>query len=128
MQRSWKLTLAGLAVAGTTAVVVPTVASAAPADAHGRLELACARVPNLTLRVDNAIDRLQADATTIGSLAWLQAQIDKATTQGRTELVTVLQNRLAVRRAKLDLLQARTAALAEIGKICDAHLGSGGTA
>lgn len=123
MKRSWRLAASVAVAAG--ALAVPAVVSATspgdpggPGRPGGRLELVCARVPNLTLRVDAGIARLEGDATTRGSLAWLQAQIDKATADGRTQLVTVLENRLDVRTARLDLLKARRVALGNIAEIC----------
>jgi hypothetical protein len=111
------------------AVVVASVGMLAPA-AHAddstppnqqRLEKVCARVPTAETRIADRIAHLQGDATVKGSLAWLQAQIDKATEKGRTQLVTVLQNRLDVRTQLLGLLQERQASVAEIKQICIDH-------
>lgn len=94
---------------------------APPAPNQQRLEKACARVPEAETRVADRIAHLQGDASTKGSLAWLQAQIDKATAKGRTQLVTVLQNRLDLRTQLLPLLQQRQANIAEIKQICVDH-------
>ena len=51
----------------------------------------------------------------------LQAAIDKATAKGRTQLVTVLQNRLDVRTQLLGLLQDKQANVAEVKQICIDH-------
>jgi hypothetical protein len=138
MTRIWKYTGVGL-LAISTAIGVPAAVSAstppaptssAPAAADGsdallRLEKACARVPNVQARVDKATALLQGDASTRGSIAWLTAQLQKAQDKGRTELVTVLQNRVTVRTSRLALLQERTTSLADIEAICVAH-GFGG--
>lgn len=119
MQRTWMIAAAALAATG--ALAVPAVASAAPSGPSGRLQQICARVPNLTTRVDDAIARLQGDATTPGSLAWLQTKIDEAKAHDRTQLATVLENRSNVRKAKLDLLKVRQTALSAIAGICAEH-------
>lgn len=119
MKRTW--TMAAVALAATGALAMPAVASAAPSDPHGRLEAVCARVPGLTTRVDAAIARLEGDASTRGSLAWLQVQIDRAQRNDRPQLVTVLQNRLEVRTARLDLLKAQAGLLDTVGRLCADH-------
>jgi hypothetical protein len=79
------------------------------------------RIPNLQIRTDNLITRLNADATTKGSLAWLQAQIDDAKAKNRPQLVTVLQNRLAVRTQSLEVLKQRQQGLAKLAQTCVDH-------
>lgn len=130
--KRWTLA-AVTAITATVALAVPVAASAStppptptttPAPGPSvppRLRLACARVPNTTERVNRSIARLEADASTRGSLAWLQAQIDKATAAGQTERATVLQNRYDVRAAKLELLKARATSLQEIADRCSEH-------
>jgi hypothetical protein len=104
-------------------MIVPVSAFAASStgDLPARYERACLRIPNLTIRTDNFITRLQGDASTKGSLAWLQAQIDDATAKNRTQLATVLKNRLAVRTQTLVVLKQRQAKLAELADKCRAH-------
>jgi hypothetical protein len=104
------------------AVVVPSTAMAAPpAEPGPRVERACLRIPNLETRTTNLIERLQGDATVRGSLLWLQAQIDRAASRGRTDLVDVLENRLAVRTQTLEVLQQRQAQLPELKQWCIDH-------
>jgi hypothetical protein len=105
-------------------LLVPAYAFAASSttnDLPARYERACLRIPNLTIRTDNFITRLQGDASTRGSLAWLQAQISDATAKNRTQLATVLQNRLAVRTQTLAVLQQRHDKLASLADKCRAH-------
>ena len=83
-------------------------AEAARAAAAQRLTVACARIPNLLIRSEKLQARLAADASTRGSIAWLQARIEAAQKSGRAELVTVLTNRLEVRRALQESLPGRT--------------------
>lgn len=103
------------------ALTVPTAAHAETRELPARYERACLRIPNLQLRTTNIIDRLNGDASTKGSLAWLQAQIDDATAKGRTQLVTVLTNRLAVRTQTLEVLTQRQVRLTNLAERCRNH-------
>jgi hypothetical protein len=119
---------ATLAVPGVVSAAAPssvtstTAVQAAPAtagdDLRPRLELACLRIPNLTIRTEHLLERLQADADTFGSLAWLEAQIARAEASGREQLVTVLQNRLAVRQAYVPVLEQRLERLPQLAERC----------
>lgn len=124
MKRSL-IPVAAIAGALTAIISVTPAAASAAAPSDGelgpRLERACLRVPNLEVRTANLIERLEGDATTRGSLAWLQAQIDKATSRNRTDLVEVLQNRLAVRQQTLVVLQQRQAGLPALRQFCIDH-------
>ena len=125
-----RLAAAATAVVAAGAPAVPTAASAASteepaaepsaadAEIRPRLERACKRIPNLTVRTTNLMERLQGDAETRGSLAWLEARIVRAEEAGRADLVTVLENRLAVREAALPVLELRIDALAELEAFC----------
>ena len=119
-----KIMLAAAVVTAGAALIVPATASAATTttgDLPVRFERACLRIPNFQIRTDNFITRLNGDASTRGSLAWLQAQIDDAKAKGRTQLATVLQNRLAVRTQTLEVLKVRQQRLANLAEKCRAH-------
>ena len=123
-----------VATAGAT-FVVPSVASAAttttpstpaapadtPKELPARYQRACLRIPNLQIRITNVIDRLNGDASTRGSLLWLQAQIDNAKSKGRTQLATVLENRLKVRQQTLVVLNQRQERLTKLLELCRNH-------
>jgi hypothetical protein len=120
-----------LATAGA-ALVVPSVASAAtpttpptPTASTStlpvRLERACLRIPNLETRTSNFITRLNGDASTRGSLLWLQAQIDTAKAKNHPQLATVLENRLAVRTQTLKVLTQRHTTLEKLADLCRQH-------
>ena len=109
------LMLGAIVATASAALVVPSLAAAAPtttppstAPTTGQLparyERACLRIPNIQIRTTNFITRLNGDASTRGSLLWLQAQIAAAKAKGRTQLVTVLENRLKVRQQTLVVL------------------------
>jgi len=139
-RRSFKSSLmlgAIVATAGAT-FVVPSVVSAAttttpsapatppapadtPKELPARYQRACLRIPNLQIRITNVIDRLNGDASTRGSLLWLQAQIDNAKSKGRTQLATVLENRLKVRQQTLVVLNQRQERLTKLLELCRNH-------
>ena len=118
-----KIMLAAAVVTAGAALIVPASASAATTtgDLPVRFERACLRIPNFQIRTDNFITRLNGDASTRGSLAWLQAQIDDAKAKGRSQLATVLENRLAVRTQTLEVLKVRQQRLANLVEKCRAH-------
>jgi hypothetical protein len=112
--------LASLCVVATMAM--PSAVHAQDTDDLGpRLERACLRIPNLEIRTNKLVERLNGDATVRGSLLWLQTQIDKAETAGREQLVTVLENRLEVRTQTLEVLEQRLAKLPELKQKCIDH-------
>jgi hypothetical protein len=102
-------------------------AASAPTDPPATRELppryqrACLRIPNLQLRTDKVVARLNGDASTRGSLLWLQAQIDDATAKGRTQLATVLENRLNVRTQTLQVVTNRQERLTKLAELCRKH-------
>jgi hypothetical protein len=89
---------AGLALTGTPAASATTI----PDDGvlHQRLERFCTRVPHLIERGEKVQPRLAGNAETRGSLAWLQARIDKAESESRDRAVKRLERRLE-RRTEL---------------------------
>jgi hypothetical protein len=119
------LMIGAVVVTAGAALVVPSSAQAATAsttdELPARLKRACLRIPNLQLRTDNFIARLNGDASTRGSLLWLQAQIDDATAKGRTQLASVLENRLAVRTETLQVLTVRQQRLTNLIERCRNH-------
>ena len=126
-RRSVKSTMmiGAVVLSAGVALVVPTAAHAASTPTTNelpvRLERACLRIPNLELRTQNLINRLNGDASTRGSLLWLQAQIDDATAKGRTQLAEVLTNRLAVRTQTVKVLEQRLERLEKLAERCRNH-------
>ena len=123
--------LGAVVVTAGAALVVPSAAHAASTgtattetssrEFPARYRRACLRIPNLQLRTDNLIARLNGDASTRGSLLWLQTQIDDAKAKGRTQLATVLDNRLAVRTQSLEVLAQRQERLTKLAELCRNH-------
>ena len=62
------------------------------------------RIPTILSRIDRVTTRINADATTRGSTAWLQAREDKAKTTGHTDVADRIQKRIDARPARLDRL------------------------
>lgn len=132
--RTLRLGLAALSLAGLS-LTVPTVAGAAPAAPGGpaaptvaatpddgvgpRAERACLRIPNIEIRLTERKTRLDGDATVRGSLAWLQSKIDAAKAANRDQLTTVLENRLTVRTKTREILDDRTALVADLRSRCE---------
>jgi hypothetical protein len=126
-----KLMIGAVVVTAGAGLVVPVTASAegtttappstATRDLPARLKRACLRIPNLETRTSRMITRLNGDASVRGSLLWLQAQIDDATAKGRTQLATVLQNRLKVRTQTLKVLTNRQQRLDKLAEMCRKH-------
>lgn len=118
-----RIAFGAVGLASLCAVATMAMPSAANAQGTGddlgpRLERACLRIPNLEIRTNRLTERLNGDATVRGSLLWLQAQIDKAEAAGREQLVTVLENRLAVRTQTLEVLEQRQAKLPALKQKC----------
>jgi hypothetical protein len=114
--------LTALTLAATMAVTGPATAQAGaeggPSQLTLRLERACLRIPNLELRTERLITRLDGDDSTIGSLAWLESRIEVARSADRQQLTTVLENRLAVRSKTREVLDVRLDELARLEEIC----------
>ena len=113
--------LASLCAVATMAMPSAVHAQDTGDDLRPRLERACLRIPNIEIRTGNLIERLNGDASVRGSLAWLQAKIDKAEAEGREQLVTVLENRLEVRTRTLEVVEQRQAKLPELKQKCIDH-------
>ena len=112
------------------AISTASIASAAGTQGNGagsgaakvtRLEKACHRIPAATTKVTAHIAKLQADASTRGSIAWLQDRITKAQAKNHPQAVTMLQAKLAERQAALTALQARLTLLTDAAAFCVAH-------
>lgn len=132
--RTLRLGLASLGLAALT-LTAPTVAGAAPsgpavaatpgapvAPNEGigpRVERACLRIPNIETRISERKTRLDGDASVRGSLAWLQSKIDAAKAANRDQLATVLENRLTVRTKTREILDDRTALVADLRSRCE---------
>lgn len=122
----------GLVVAGALtvpALAAPASAAATPEPAPptaeqqerlaDRARLLCARVDNVLLRARQILARIQGDAETVGSLAWLDVRIARATEAGREDVVVVLQNRREAREALIPVIERYIEQLLDIQQRCD---------
>jgi hypothetical protein len=62
------------------------------------------RIPATLARIDRVTERIDDDASTPGSTAWLQARLDQAQAAGRTQEADRLRLRIDGRAEKLDRL------------------------
>ena len=97
-----------------------TDTSSAEGPRRERIELLCARVPEVQERVQFAIDTITGDADTVGSNAWLEETAAIAEEAGRTNLAENLRNRIEIRNERLDVLELRLERLAKFQARCEA--------
>lgn len=107
-----------LALALPSAASATTETEESSAEIPPRVERACLRIPNLTTRTENVIDRINGDADTRGSLLWLDGKIAQAEENGRDQLAEALQNRRAVREASVDVFELRLTELGDLAERC----------
>jgi hypothetical protein len=113
--------LLGTPTASST-VITASVASVASggdvdSDLQTRLVAACARIGPVGTRIETAIARLDAPASSRGSLAWFTDAVARATSNGRPRIAADLQrrlDRLTLRRTTLDIAQDRLESLTEL--------------
>ena len=80
------------------------------------------RIPQLLARIDKVTARINADAGTKGSTAWLQARETEARSTGRTALADLIQVRISHRPERLaELVRAKV----EVQKVQSQDCGSG---
>lgn len=108
----------GAAPVAATAPAAPQATVTVDDEIGIRLNRACLRIPNLQIRTDNLLTRIEGDAETRGSLLWLEVQIERARTAGWDQLATVLENRLEVRRATVPVLRQRQEILVRLAEWC----------
>lgn len=99
---------------------VPASASTpSPSYDPARAKRVCARVPNVTAKVDKALVRIQAGPGTKGSIAWLRAQAKAADADGKTELANLYRAKATTRTDRITVLRDRKAALADAAAWCE---------
>ncbi len=97
------VTAGGLAL-GAGSALADTPPSPAPAPDHASSAVCTQHIPAVLARIDKVTARINGDASTRGSTAWLQAKADKARAAGYTALADLLTARVANRPARLDEL------------------------
>src|SRR5450755_2306185 len=110
-------------IAGTSSASASTTR---PHDDLGKQwTTACGRVSRQIARVEKVQARLEASSDTPGSIARLQARIDKARAAGNSDLATLLTDRLAVRKDIDATLPGVLARLKDAQSECSAHPATG---
>lgn len=94
-----------LALGGGTAFADTGTATPAP-EAGSNQKICTERIPALLARVDKVAARINGDAATKGSTAWLQAKETAARSSGRTALADLVQARISNRPQRLTDLAA----------------------
>ena len=103
----------GLLVAGTgtasaddpgSAIAAPSTQGPITLNAEQATYLCGTRIPAILSRVDRLTTRINADANTLGSTAWLEARHDRAQAAGRSDEADLLQKRIDGRDTVLSRL------------------------
>ena len=110
---------AGLAAAlAVVPMAAPTASASDGEQLKHRMAVACKRVPLAIARTERLQARLAADASTRGSLAWLQAQQEKASENGHDDRAAMLASRLTFRRELAGILPDRLTWLEQARDLC----------
>ena len=106
----------GLAVLTATAGLLLTGVGTAAADSgsdpttpstpRSQSALCTHRIPAVLDRIERLTDRINGDAQTRGSTAWLKAKSEQARSAGFTALADLLDTRVQARPQRLDELDA----------------------
>ena len=118
--------LAGSTGIASAAVATPTPGSSSgsgtgSADLRADAGQACKLITDLGPAVTDLLAIINGDATTPGSVAWLNAQAARAKTAGRANLATWLTTRATLRQEQGGVLQTRRQLLTSGVSWCQAH-------
>ncbi len=86
--------------------------------ARERVEYLCSRIPLVEARIAAVKERIHGDASTWGSLAWLEVKAGQAEDRGLDDLAERLRLRIEVLVELDDLLDARSARLDALEAKC----------
>ena len=101
---------------------LPTAASAQEVDiVLPRVNEFCRRIPAVEDWLDGLLTVIDGDDSVSGSLAWLEAEIDKAVDNEADERAAVLEHNLAKRTKIRELIILRQGSVADIQDQCDEH-------
>lgn len=104
-------------------IALPAVAqSEERPDNRPRLERFCENTPQHEERIEGRLARIQGDAETQGSLAWLEVKKAEAEEAGRDNLATLIGHRIAIKTELIDVLELRLAALSDAEVFCEEGL------
>ena len=117
-------------VASLCLALLPSVSANAQTSSGGngtshRLQVACARIPNLITRTNNQLQKLPAGPDTKGSIAWVQAKAQAAKSNHMPVVAKTLTNHANLLTQKLAGLPNQLAVLKKAQTACtDAGYGS----
>jgi hypothetical protein len=116
------VSLAVVPLVGVGLTSAAAAETAPPSASPGpQLTRACGKIPHRIERLERVQTRLHADARTKGSIAFLQARIDRAKAAGHEDLARVLGDRMTVRKSVDDRLPTVLTALRDAQEVCAAH-------
>ncbi|MFG2818409.1 hypothetical protein ACGFX4_03180 [Kitasatospora sp. NPDC048365] len=120
--------LGALALAGSllAAAAPAQAASPKPVPTGDGAKAICKRLPKIQERVTKAVERLNGDATVVGSVARMEKRVANAKTAGHAEIGTYLNDRLTFRKSLLPTLQTRQNDLKAVATWCASHGESAG--
>ncbi len=108
-----------MAVAVMFGGAVPAIAQEESTSvARERVEYLCSRIPLVEARIAAVKERIHGDASTWGSLAWLEVKAGQAEDRGLDDLAERLRLRIEVLVELDDLLDARSARLDALEAKC----------
>lgn len=96
----------------------PTGSTSGDVDWAARLDRVCQRVDRQLERAQKVQTRIAADDRTKGSIAFLQARIDRAEKAGQDDLVSVLEIRMQLRKQVAGQLPQRVELLQQAQQTC----------
>lgn len=117
MGKKLSATLAGVAaaaVACTMAVAGPAAAAEGGQSSTADRPGYCDHVDRAVLKRQQVITRIEGDAGTRGSIAWLTEKATAATNKGNPDLATVFTDAAAVRSQVIEPLRTLTADLVAV--------------
>jgi hypothetical protein len=113
---------AGVAMAtdGSPSPSSPASPSAKPTSDAQRATRLCGREPKVAARVEKRLTRLTGDASTRGSVAWLQARATKVRARD-PQLAAIIDDRVKIRQSLIPTLKLRQDELGKVVTWCAAH-------
>lgn len=104
--------VAGGIAAGTGVALADTGSTATPAPKADKV--CTVRIPKALQRIDTLVAKINGDASTKGSTAWLQAKEQQARSSGHTALADLIQDRITDRPQRLQQLSTLKSQLQDV--------------
>jgi hypothetical protein len=115
-------TLAAAGLAGSALLASPaTDPDPLPSTPRERLTATCSRLSDRIERVGRAQERLAGGTEVMGSVARLQARIDRARGAGHDDAVRLLEDRMAIRKDVAAMVPEVLTHLRDAQQVCSEH-------